>query len=218
MMHQTFRPTKKAKAASIFRRISPAAMAGAIFGLSLGIQNANAQPAAPTAEPIYGPVISGVCVFSRDAAIDNSAAGLAATKRMQELTQQVNADLQPERDAIAKEQTALNAQTATSPSLKQRSDALALREQTFNQKVQSRNGQLARTRQDALARLTDALRPALVSTITTNKCSVVLDRTNLYGFNTRLDITPAVTAAMNMTAKPFTFGLAPEANLTTAGK
>jgi outer membrane protein len=184
------------------------------------MQHARAQAAAPLPEPSYGPAIPGICVFSRDTAIDNSAAGQAATKRMQELTQQVSTELQPEREAIAKEQAALDAQKAAvpAPNLKSRSDALATREQAFNQKVQSRNGQLAKARQDALAKLTDALRPALIGTITANKCSAVLDRANLYGFNAKLDITPAVTAAMNTAIKPFIFGLAPEANLTATAK
>jgi Skp family chaperone for outer membrane proteins len=192
----------------------PSSQLIALFAcLAASILPSHAQTAAAAPEPLYGPVIPGICVFSRDTAIDNSAAGQAATKRMQELTQQVDAELQPEREAIAREQAALDAQktSVSAPSLKSRSDALAVREQAFNQKIRTRNAQLAKSRQDALAKLTDALRPTLVSVITSNKCSAVLDRTNLYGFNAKLDITPAVAAAMNAVIKPFTFGLAAEA-------
>jgi outer membrane protein len=188
----------------------------AIFCLCLGttVLDAHAQTPALAPEPSYGPAIPGICAFSRDAAIDNSAAGQAATNRMQELTQQVNAELQPEREAIAKEQAALNSQTAAIPAAgaKSRTEALATRKQTFNQKVQARNAQLAKTRQDVLTRLTSALRPALVGVITASKCSAVLDRANLYGFNTKMDITPAVSAAMNTTIKPFNFNLTAEAS------
>jgi Skp family chaperone for outer membrane proteins len=166
-------------------------------------------------EPAYGPAIPGVCVFSRDAAIDNSTAGQAATKRMQALTQQVNTELQPERDAIAKEQSTLSAQGTKLPAadLKFRTDALAIREQVFNQKLHIRNAQLVKTRQDALSKLTDALRPALVGVITANKCGAVLERANIYGFNAKMEITSQVTATMNSAIQPFSFDLVPEAIL-----
>jgi len=175
-----------------------------------------AKPAAPVqaakpAEPVYGPPLAGVCVFSRDAAIDNSTPGQAATRRMQELTTQVNAELQPERDAIAKEQGTLTTQkTSLSASdLKPRTDALAARALSFDQKVQGRNAQLTKTRQDALARLSEALRPSLIASITAHKCSTVFERANIYGFNAAMDITADVSTRMNAGLQPFSFDLAP---------
>jgi Skp family chaperone for outer membrane proteins len=196
-------------------------VAGAVLmllDLPMWGEAAQAQTQAAVSEPVYGPAIAGICVFSRDAAIDNSAAGLAATKRMQDLTAQVNGELQPERDAIAKEQTALNGPKAglSAADLKSRNDALSARTVAFARKVQTRNAQLIRTRQDALAKLTDALRPALISAITTNKCSAVFERTNIYGFNKKMDITAEVSASMKATTKPFGFDLVPEATVVSA--
>jgi Skp family chaperone for outer membrane proteins len=171
---------------------------------------AEAVQAARPADPVYGPPLSGVCVFSRDAAIDNSTPGRAATKRMQELTAQVNTELQPERDAIAKEQGSLTTQKASLPAsdLKSRADALAARALTFDQKVQGRNTQLTKTRQDALARLSEALRPNLIASITAHQCSAVFERANIYGFNAAMDITADVSTRMNAALQPFSFDLA----------
>ena len=203
------------------RRLKSVGMAGAVLlflNAPIWVTAAQAQAQTAISEPVYGPAIAGVCVFSRDAAIDNSAAGLAATKRMQDLTAQVNSELQPERDAIAKEQGVLNGQKTglSAADLKSRNDALSTRATTFARKVQMRNAQLVKTRQDALAKLTGALRPALVSAITTNKCSAVFERTNIYGFNKKMDITAEVSASMNATVKPFGFDLVAEAVVAPA--
>ena len=48
--------------------------------------------------------------------------------------------------------------------------------------------QLTRTRQDALAKLSEALRPTLIASIAANKCSAVFERVNVYGFNAAMDI------------------------------
>lgn len=186
------------------------AIALAIIGLAFAIGYAHAQTAQPAIQPTYGPAVAGICVFSRDAAIDNSAAGQAATKRMQELTTQVNADLQPERDAIAKEQAALSDKTLHIPAgdLKSRSDALSVRAVAFAQKVDARNAQLADARRAALGKLTAGLRPVLSDIITTDKCSAVFERGNIYGFNPKMDITPEVTVRLNAALKPFSFDLA----------
>jgi Skp family chaperone for outer membrane proteins len=173
-------------------------------------KSAEPVPAVKPAEPVYGSPLAGVCVFSRDAAIDNSTPGQAATKRMQELTTLVNVELQPERDAIAREQGILTTQKASlsASDLKTRAEALAARALTFDQKVQGRNAQLAKTRQDALVKLSEALRPTLIASITAHKCSAVFERANIYGFNAAMDITADVSTRMNAALQPFSFDLA----------
>jgi Skp family chaperone for outer membrane proteins len=153
-------------------------------------------------------------VFSRDAAIDNSTPGQAATRRMQELTIQVNTELQPERDAIAKEQGILTTRKTSLPAsdLRSRADTLAARALSFDQKVQGRNAQLTKIRQDPLARLSEALRPSLIASITAHKCSAVFERANVYGFNAAMDITADVSTRMNAALQPFSFDLAPAKN------
>jgi filamentous hemagglutinin family protein len=79
----------------------------------------------------------------------------------------------------------------------------------FDQKVQVHNAQLVKTRQDALAKLSESLRPALIASITAHKCSAVFERANIYGFNAAMDITADVTARINATLQPFSFDLAP---------
>ena len=123
----------------------------------------------------------------------------------------MTAESQPERDAITKEQSALTTGKASlsAAEFKSRVDALAARALAFDQKVQVHNAQLVKTRQDALAKLSESLRPALIASITAHKCSAVFERANIYGFNAAMDITADVTARINATLQPFSFDLAP---------
>lgn len=193
------------------------AMALPLASFDASLTQAQGASPATQPEPAYGPALPGICVFSRDTAIDNSDAGQAAAKRMQTLTQQVDNQRQPERDSIAKERSALSTKDAklSAGDLKSRTAVLAAREQTFNQRLQTRNAQLAKPRHDALSKLTDGQRPALVGVITTNKCGAVLERANIYGFNAKMDITAQVTTAMNSAVRPFTVDLAPESSVIT---
>src|SRR6476661_1067598 len=81
--------------------------AGAMVAAS-SVGAAPAPAAPPPAAPIrQGPVIPGYCVFSLNEVIGGSKVGQAVVARLKVLGSQVNAELQPEADAIRRDEQAL---------------------------------------------------------------------------------------------------------------
>src|SRR5204863_5936690 len=67
-----------------------------------------AAPAGP--QIAFGPPIAGMCVVNMDGVAQSSTLGGAVLTRLQQLAQQVDAELKPEAQAIATENTQLEAQ------------------------------------------------------------------------------------------------------------
>lgn len=177
-------------------------LAAASLALAAGSTGALAQtPAAPAANvPTYGPPISGMCLFTRDAALNTSQVGVGVNQQLQQLSQGIASNLDPERDAIAAEDKALAAEKAklTPAKFQERALALQKRAQTYEQTVQTRNAQLTQTRDKAMAQIADAVTPIVVAKITAHHCSLVFEsRGIIYGANPAMDLTPEVIQQLN---------------------
>ena len=170
---------------------------------------ASAQAAAASPNPM-GPPIPGICLFARDAAIANSKAGQATDARLRQLGQTVQAELAPEQQALIAENNALKTSAATLPAAQrdQRITALNTRATAFNQKQQLRTAQLQATRTQALEQILKPMDEILGPISTSRRCSVVFERTTTYGFNTAMDLTPAVVQQMDARMPTITFNLA----------
>lgn len=179
-----------------------------ILTAALAAQAQAAAPAAPAAAaaapaaniaPPNGPPIGGLCVFSYDRAIGNSTVGKAYVARMQQLTTQVQAELNPERTAIETEGNTLQTQRAslTQDQLQQRVTALQTRAQTYTQKEELRARELEETKNQQLQKIANAINPLLASVYTSKACAAVFDQGALLAANPAMDITDAVTGQLN---------------------
>ncbi len=189
-----------------------------LVALSAGSTGALAQapaapaPAAAANVPAYGPPITGVCIFTREMALGTSQAGTSVIQQLQQLSKGVETSLNPERDAIDKEDKALTAEKAKlSPAkFQERAAALQTRAQAFGQTVQTRNAQIGLSRDKAMAQIGDALTPIVVSKISAHHCSLVLEsRGIIYGANPAMDLTPEVIQQLNSALPTVTVTLVP---------
>src|SRR5215469_9507648 len=76
---------------------------------------APAAAAPPAAAPniSYGPALPGVCIVYVDKALGESLVGKAYDTRMQQLLQQVNAELQPQATSLQSDRNSLESQRST---------------------------------------------------------------------------------------------------------
>jgi len=177
----------------------------------LALASASAPSFVAAQQAQYGPPLAGVCVFGRAQAIGGSKAGQAGTARMQQLAGGVDAELNPQRQSLVADGTALQAaQKTLSPAeFAQRSAALRQRAQAFDVLQRTRAAQLRQTRLLAEQQISRTMDPIVAQTITTRRCSVVLDRAALYGANPASDITADVVRVLDSQLPTVQFTLAP---------
>jgi outer membrane protein len=173
---------------------------------------APAAPAPAAANtPTYGPPIAGLCLFARDVAMSNSQAGVSVLQQLKQLSQSISGQLSPQRDAIAKEEQALLAQKAklTPARAQQRAVEIQEKAQAFDRLVQTRNAQIAQTRDGAMEKIASAMTPMLVASITAHKCAVLFERNSSYGVNPAMDLTGEIIDKLNAAMPTVTVTLAP---------
>lgn len=152
--------------------------------------------AAPAAAQTFGPPIAGLCLLSRDGAINASRAGQSLQGQLQQLQSSLSGELAQRRAAIEQQQRALAArQNATAPIEYQRQQAaLAQQLQVLDQQ---QNARFIAAQQRGQQQIDQALGTALGRVVSRSACSVVMERDNSYGWNNAMDITPAVAREMD---------------------
>jgi outer membrane protein len=179
-------------------------LASGAFAQAQPARPAGAAPAQAAFPSRPGPVVAGVCVVDNEAALANATVGAAFRNRMQALTQQVQAELQPQGTAIQTEANAINALAQGAPRT-QRENALRTRAQTFQNLADQRQRELQLTQQQQLTRLTNELRPVLDQVYGQRNCGILLSRDAVVALNPAMDITAAVTAGVNARIQTITF-------------
>lgn len=177
----------------------------AVGALSLS-SSALAQAAA--SPPVAGgPPLAGVCVISIEGAVAGSTVGKYVDTRLQQIVQQVQAELGGERTAIDTEARGLEAQRATldQNTLEQRGAALQVRANGLQRKAQQRDREVQATEQKALARVGEEMDPVIRQAYTAKNCSMLLQRTAIVLANPAMDITPQVITALNAKIQTFAF-------------
>lgn len=167
---------------------------GALASLALA-SAASAQAPAASSGPVNGPAIPGVCVFFRDEALATSTAGKGVSARMNELKAQVNAELSPEAQSLQAQEQALQ----TTPKDQQQAKAVALREQigAFQQKEQLRGQELQATLQKQVSVIGQAMAPIVEAVYAEHKCSILLERGQVYFENPEMDLTSVVVQRLD---------------------
>lgn len=187
-----------------------AVAAAGILGLG---GSAFAQAAKPAAVPAagvavtHGAPINGVCILSMEGAIGGSTVGKYVSTRVQQLAQQVNAELNSEKTAIDTEARTLDSQRATldQNTFEQRGSALQVRANALQRKAQLREREMQVTEQKALGRVEQEMTPLIQQAYQQKGCSLLLTREAVLLGNPAMDITPAVVTALNSKITTFAF-------------
>jgi outer membrane protein len=168
--------------------------------------SAQAPAAAAPAVP-QGPVIPGVCIVSPEAVVGGSNVGKYVNTRLQQIVQQVQAELGGENTAIENEAKQLDSQRATldANTFEQRGAALQVRNNALQRKAQLREREVQATEQKALARISQEMEPVITSVYAQQHCSVLLQRSAVVIGNPAMDITPAVVSGLNAKIQQFAF-------------
>jgi outer membrane protein len=187
--------------------VASLAAAGAL-GLGASAFAQAARPAAAAAPAVsHGAPINGVCILSMEGAIGTSTVGKYVNTRVQQLAQQVNAELNSEKTAIDTEARTLDGQRGTldQNTFEQRGSALQVRANALQRKAQLREREMQVTEQKALGRVEQEMTPLIQQAYQQKGCSLLLTREAVLLGNPAMDITPSVVAALNTKITTFAF-------------
>jgi Skp family chaperone for outer membrane proteins len=159
---------------------------------------------APTAQPLGGPVIPGVCLLSREAVFANAAAGKAASARLQELAAAAQSEIETERQPLEAQLRALETQTDNA-ARRQRADTLAGQWQALQAKAAHANQEVEATRLKAMERIANEAQPAIAQVYAARSCGLLLDRNSALGGNFANDLTAEVVQALDARLSTITF-------------
>lgn len=163
----------------------------------------------PAAPPLGGPQVAGVCLLSRQAVLANAKVGEAATARLREIAQKVEADLVTQRQPLEAEAKTLQAQgSSLKPAdLKARRQALAEQVQTLQETANLKNREIEATREKALARIATEAEPVIAEVYKAHGCGLLLDRSSVLGGNMGGDLTQAVIQGLDAKMTTISFDL-----------
>lgn len=191
----------------IFRKIVAVGTAAATALLFTGPSFAQTA-ATPTPAPLtHGAPLTGVCILDAQEAIATSTVGKAVAARMQQLVQQVSAELQPEQTIINNEAKTLESGKATmdQATWQKRATDLQTRGAAFERKANQRQRELEVTNQKAINRVAQEMDPVITSVYQQRRCSLLLDGRSVMAANPAMDITPSVISGLNARIQTFTF-------------
>jgi outer membrane protein len=174
-------------------------------------QSRPAAPAAAAAAPAptiaQGPVIPGVCTISFNQAIAQSTVGQFVRTRLQQIAQQVSAELQPEDQQISTDAKAFQAKAATldATSRQTQGQALQARATAFQQKYDLRQRELQATQEKALNRIAQELDPIAQQLYQQHRCSILINRTAVLLGNPDMDLSQQAVTQLNAKIQQFAF-------------
>jgi len=169
---------------------------------------AAASGAAAPAPITFGAPIPGMCVFSNDAAMGQSAVGKAAATRMQQIRAQISAELSGEQTSLQDDAKAFEAKRAslTQEQIAAQGQPLQERYQALQQKATQRQRELEYTGQHVRVRIAQAMEPLVRSVFEQRHCSILLNGDGaVMAENPAMDLTPDVVARLNEKMSTITF-------------
>ena len=177
----------------------------------LALSAASAATAQPAQPQNPGPVIPGVCTFNQGRAVGGSMVGQAVSARMQQLTDAVRAELQPEGAAIEAEASTLESQQGTmaADQFQQRAIALQQRLQAYQALAARREAEIQYTQNLQLQRIGETLDPILVQVYQERGCGLLFDRASMFGANPAMDISERVIQLLDQQLQTLSFDRSP---------
>lgn len=159
--------------------------------------------------PLGGPVISGVCMLSREAIFANAKVGQAASARLKQLAEQAQSEIETERKPIDADVQTYRSQAASlsADQRQSREQALAQRMQKVQADQTQRSRQLEATRAKALGQIAQYAQPVIDQVYRSKSCGLLLDRNAVLGGNMANDLTPAVVQGLDAKITTISFNL-----------
>lgn len=163
------------------------------------IGGAPGQRQTPEAQPLGGPLVPGVCLLSREAVFANAAAGRAASARLQEITQQAQAEIDAVRQSLEAEAQAFEAQAASLSEAQRNAQQQALmqRLQALQAQAAHSGQEVEATRAAAMTQIANAAQPVIAEVYASKSCGLLFDRGSALGGNFGNDLTAGVVAALD---------------------
>jgi len=188
------------------------------FVLAVGVA-APALAQAPAAQPLGGTAVPGVCLLAREAIFANAKVGVAASARLQQLTQDAQAEVETDRKALDVDLKAYQAEQAKlTPAQRQaREQALAPRVQAVQAKAQQRSREIEATREKVLGQIATAAQPVIAQAYTAKSCGLLVDRTSVLGGNLTNDLTLDVVKGLDAKMSTISFNREVLPAATSAG-
>jgi len=184
-------------------RRAPLLIAASLLVVSAG---AGVAQTAETA-PLGGPALPGICLLSQQAVLTNAKVGVAATARLKQIADQVQAEVNAARTPLLSEAQTLQAQKASlkPADFQARQQSLATRAQALEQTVAQRQREIEATRRKALDRIANEAQPVIAAAYKARGCGLLFDRNAVLGGNLAGDLTPAVVQGLDARITTITF-------------
>lgn len=146
-----------------------------------------------------------IAVLNEERVLRESSAGQHIQARMQQIAQEIDAELTAMGQPIQQETERLNAETASMtpqavqqrPDLMQRIEALNQQAQQFELARRARQQELVQTERQAMRPIYDALGPILETVVEERGIDILVDRANLVFASPEVDISDDVIARLN---------------------
>jgi len=166
--------------------------------------------AAPAGPPLsFGSAIPGLCVYSEGQIFGQSKVGQSVAARMKMLAASVNAELQPEADAIQTEKKTLDASASTmdQATLQQRAQALQVRFNNFEKRASQRNEELKQTQAKEVREMEQQLQPVLTQLFQQHGCAILLEReqAGIAAVNPAMDFSGQAVGSLDARIQTLTF-------------
>lgn len=183
------------------RRIALFALAFTTAGASQG------QTPTPAPSGLGGPAIAGVCLLSREAVFANAKVSLAANARLQQITQEAQAEVDALRKPIDDELASFEREASrlSADQRKQRQDALNARLLPVRTLADQRSREVELTRTRIIARISDEAQPAIARVYTAKRCGLLFDRNSALGGNFTNDLTADVVKDLDARIQTISF-------------
>jgi outer membrane protein len=182
-------------------------LAASVLAASLAPASGVLAQTAAAPAVAQGPAIPGVCILSVSQAISQSQVGQYVSTRMNQIVQQVKAELSPEDTALATDGRALEAARASldAATFQTRAQGLQTRLNAFRQKADLRQREIQATEQKSLNRIAQELDPIARQLYQAKHCSILVDKQSVMIANPEMDITAQAVAALNGRIQQFAF-------------
>ena len=144
-----------------------------------------------------------MCILDEQRAILGSAAGRAFATRMQQLTQQVEAELNPQQQSIEAEARRIGGL----PEAQRQAPAQALQPRltAFQNLARQREAELQATQNRQVQRITTELRPVINQVYVARNCGLLMDSRGVVYSNPAMNITDQVITGLNGRLPTLTF-------------
>jgi Skp family chaperone for outer membrane proteins len=175
----------------------------AALAASAAVAHAASEPA-PTATPkaqpsLGGPLIKGVCLLSEDVVLRDAKVSINANKRLQQLKDQAQAEVNAARAPIDADYKVLQADASKGPAadIEKRRLAIQARYQTVQEMTDQRNREIEATRVKAVGRISIELQPVVAAAYKARGCGLLFNRNAVLGGNLGGDLSDDVVKGLD---------------------